>query len=87
MRGFTGKQRRADWASLRILLWSRGKCLCRLRREKFRFSGLSGEKREKLVEELRMLFEAHSEVELVVLFGSFIRNVPFRDVDLAVYVL
>lgn len=55
-------------------------------REKFRFFRLSEEEREKVSEGLMKLVEAHSEVRLAVLFGSFTRNEPFRDVDLAVYV-
>lgn len=78
---------RTGWKSLRDPLGRLGEAPLEFEeRERFRFYRLSREEKEELVKKLRRLVEAHGEAQLAILFGSFTRNVPFRDVDLAVHV-
>jgi hypothetical protein len=46
---------------------------------------LSREQREQVAEMLRTALAAEDEVAVAYLHGSFVLEVPFRDVDLAVY--
>jgi len=54
-------------------------------RERFRFFRLSPQEKEKLVEKLRGELSKHGEVVLAIVFGSFLKDYPFRDIDVAVY--
>ena len=56
-------------------------------RERFRFFKLSLEEKIKLLDRLREELEKHSEIKLAVVFGSFLKDYPFRDIDIAIYVV
>lgn len=58
-----------------------------LKVKEFSFYKLSPEEKVKVLEKLRKLMEQHEEVLLVVVYGSFLKNYPFRDIDVAVYVV
>lgn len=58
-----------------------------LKVKEFSFYKLSPEEKIKVLEKLRKLMEQHEEVLLVVVYGSFLKNYPFRDIDVAVYVV
>ena len=55
-------------------------------RERFRFYSLTPREREELLERLREELCNRDEVKLAVVFGSFLKDYPFRDIDVAVYV-
>ena len=55
-------------------------------RERFTFHRLSREGREEVVRKLAEVLSGRDEVLLAVVHGSFVEDIPFRDVDLAVYV-
>jgi len=55
-------------------------------RERFRFYSLNPQEREELLERLREELCNRDEVKLAVVFGSFLKDYPFRDIDVAVYV-
>ena len=55
-------------------------------RERFRFYELSSSDKRKVIEKLKKALEKHEEILLAVIYGSFLKDVPFRDVDVAVYV-
>lgn len=50
------------------------------------FSNMPMQKREQLIGDLRSCLEARSEIIYAYVFGSFLTGMPFRDIDLAVYV-
>ena len=54
--------------------------------EKFRFCELSREDKERVVRVLKEALEKKSEITLAVLYGSFLKDYGFRDIDVAVYV-
>jgi len=54
-------------------------------RERFRFFRLSPREKEVLIEKLRGELGKRREVVLVVVFGSFLKDYPFRDIDVAIY--
>jgi len=54
-------------------------------RERFRFFRLSPREKEELIEKLRDELSKRGEVVLAVVFGSFLKDYPFRDVDVAIY--
>jgi len=56
-------------------------------RDRFRFFRLSPREKEELVEKLRGELGKHGEVMLAVVFGSFLKDYPFRDIDIAVYIV
>ncbi|MGC8752529.1 MAG: nucleotidyltransferase domain-containing protein [Fervidicoccaceae archaeon] len=56
-------------------------------RDKFRFFRLSKEEKGRIQEILRSLLLSHAEIVLAILYGSFLKEVPFRDIDIAVYVV
>jgi len=56
-------------------------------RERFRFYSLSPQEKEGLLEKLREELSRHEEIKLAVVFGSFLKDYPFRDIDVAVYVV
>lgn len=53
---------------------------------KFRFYKLSRGEKERVMEALTMALAGRGEVALAILYGSFLKNISFRDVDVAVYV-
>jgi len=55
-------------------------------RERFRFYSLNPQEREEILERLREELCNRDEVKLAVVFGSFLKGYPFRDIDVAVYV-
>jgi len=55
-------------------------------RERFRFFRLKPQEREGLLEKLRKELSEREEVQLAIVYGSFLKGYPFRDIDVAVYV-
>jgi len=55
-------------------------------RERFRFFKLKPQEREGLLEKLRKELSEREEVQLAIVYGSFLKGYPFRDIDVAVYV-
>ncbi|MHA1261837.1 MAG: nucleotidyltransferase domain-containing protein [Candidatus Freyarchaeota archaeon] len=55
-------------------------------RERFRFFELRKRRKEALLRKIVNLLENREEVFWAFVYGSFLRDVPFRDVDIAVYV-
>nr|MDO8078541.1 nucleotidyltransferase domain-containing protein [Candidatus Freyarchaeota archaeon] len=55
-------------------------------RERFRFFELKKRRKEALLRKIVNLLENREEVFWAFAYGSFLRDVPFRDVDIAVYV-
>ncbi|RLG86028.1 MAG: hypothetical protein DRO39_04140 [Thermoprotei archaeon] len=53
--------------------------------ERFRYYELSSEKKHEVLSRLRSKLESHEDVVLAVLYGSFLRDGVFRDIDVAVY--
>ncbi len=56
-------------------------------RERFRFYKLSPEEKLKILEKIREELEKHEEIKLAIVYGSFLKSYPFRDIDIAVYVV
>ncbi len=56
-------------------------------RERFRFYKLSLEEKLKILEKIREELEKHEEIKLAIVYGSFLKSYPFRDIDIAVYVV
>jgi len=54
-------------------------------RERFRFFRLGPQEKEVLIKKLRDELSKRREVVLAVVFGSFLKDYPFRDIDVAVY--
>ncbi len=55
-------------------------------RERFRFYSLNRSEKRKVVKKIIDVISERSEIVLAIIYGSFIRDYPFRDIDLAVYV-
>ena len=55
-------------------------------RERFRFFELKKRRKEALLRKIVNLLENREEVFWAFAYGSFLRDVPFRDIDIAVYV-
>ena len=55
-------------------------------KEFFTFYKLSSIEKKEIVEKLRKTIMEREEVLLAVIFGSFLSNSTFRDIDLALYV-
>lgn len=53
--------------------------------ERFRYYELSSEKKHEVLSRLRSKLESLKNVVLAVLYGSFLRDGVFRDIDVAVY--
>ncbi len=56
-------------------------------RERFRFYELSREEKNRVLKKLRELLSKHTEIVLAIVFGSFLKDYPFRDIDIAIYVV
>ncbi len=56
-------------------------------RERFRFYELSREEKDRVLKKLRELLSKHTEIVLAIAFGSFLKDYPFRDIDIAIYVV
>lgn len=54
--------------------------------ERFRFFRLSPEEKAEIADKLRGLLSGLEEVSLAMLYGSFLKEYPFRDIDVAVYI-
>lgn len=54
-------------------------------RERFRFYKLNSSQKKILLEKIGKLLENRKEVLLAFVYGSFLKNMPFRDIDIAVY--
>jgi len=52
---------------------------------RFRFYKMPPAERYNALDRLRRWFEGRDEALLVVVFGSFLTNLEFRDIDIAVY--
>jgi len=55
-------------------------------REKFRFYEISQQEKKIILCKLKEVLKSRSEILVAVLYGSFLRKYPFRDIDLALYV-
>ena len=55
-------------------------------REKFKFYEVKPEKKKKIINKLKKILEERREILLAVIYGSFLQNYPFRDIDIALYV-
>lgn len=56
-------------------------------KERFRFYNLNPEAKEKVLEALKKKLSELGDVTLAVVYGSFIKNYPFRDIDISVYIV
>ncbi|MGB9717841.1 MAG: nucleotidyltransferase domain-containing protein [Thermoproteota archaeon] len=56
-------------------------------RERFRFYRISKGEKERVAEVLKRVLYGRGETALAVLYGSFLKDYPFRDIDVAVYVV
>jgi len=54
-------------------------------KERFKFFRLSPREKEKLIEKLKDELGKREEIKLAVVFGSFLKDYPFRDIDVAIY--
>ncbi|RLE65942.1 MAG: nucleotidyltransferase domain-containing protein [Thermoprotei archaeon] len=54
--------------------------------EKFRFYELEPREKERIFNELKMMLSGYGEVLLAVIYGSFLKNYPLRDIDVALYI-
>ncbi|MEM1610744.1 MAG: nucleotidyltransferase domain-containing protein [Sulfolobales archaeon] len=54
--------------------------------EKYRFYKLSREERERVLKILKSFLGERGEVVLAILYGSFLREHGFRDIDIALYI-
>jgi len=54
-------------------------------RERFRFYRLSPEEKILILNKLRDVLSKRSEIVLAIVFGSFLKDYPFRDIDIAIY--
>ncbi|MET1160356.1 MAG: nucleotidyltransferase domain-containing protein [Thermoprotei archaeon] len=52
---------------------------------RFRYYRLSTGEKEKLVDKIRNILLREERIELVLIFGSFVENEYFHDIDIAVY--
>ncbi len=55
-------------------------------KEFFRFYELDKESREKIIVKIKEFLSWRDEIVLAVIFGSFLSEEVFRDIDIAVYV-
>lgn len=55
-------------------------------REQFRFYSLSPEEKERVLQRLTGVLGRHDEIKLAVVYGSFLKDYPFRDIDVALYI-
>ena len=55
-------------------------------KERFRFYELPWNGKKKVLGRLGVELSRHEEILLAVVYGSFLKNYPFRDIDVAVYV-
>ncbi len=54
--------------------------------ERIRLYKLPRHEKEKILEKLRQLLTSRDEIVLAVVYGSFLEDKPFRDIDIAVYI-
>jgi len=54
--------------------------------ERFRFYEISLEEKRRIVEKLRKILGERKEILLVAIYGSFLKDYPFRDIDIALYI-
>ena len=52
--------------------------------EKLRYYRLSSNEKKAILEKLRIFFKEY-DIELVIVFGSFVELYSFRDIDIAIY--
>lgn len=51
-----------------------------------RYRNITEEKRQEIIHTLKVFFEKYNEIIFAYLHGSFAEELPFRDIDVAVYV-
>ncbi|OYT28925.1 MAG: hypothetical protein B6U94_08075 [Thermofilum sp. ex4484_79] len=56
------------------------------RRERFTFYKLSNGEKEKVLREILDFLKDVNDILLIVLFGSFVKDKSFRDIDIGIYV-
>ena len=54
--------------------------------EKFKFYELSLEEKRKIINKLKEMLKRYKEVLLAIIYGSFLKDYPFRDIDIALYI-
>lgn len=54
--------------------------------ERFKFYELKPEEKMEVASKLEKTLSKYSEVLLAIIYGSFLRDRPLRDIDIAVYV-
>jgi len=55
-------------------------------RERFRFYQLSWDEKDIVINRLGVELSRRNEILLAVIYGSFLKEYPFRDIDVAVYI-
>ena len=55
-------------------------------REKFRFYELNLEEKRKILKKIKETLDNREEILLAVIYGSFLKDYPLRDIDVAVYI-
>ena len=55
-------------------------------KERFQFHRLSPREKVELLRELGEELSKHEEILLAIVFSSFLRDYPLRDIDVAVYI-
>ena len=53
--------------------------------KKFKFYEIDPEKKKKIIDKLRKILERSRGVLLAAIYGSFLKDYPFRDIDIALY--
>ena len=53
--------------------------------EKFKFYEIDPEEKKKIIDKLKKILEWSRGVLLAVIYGSFLKDYPFRDIDIALY--
>ncbi len=54
--------------------------------ERFRFFRLSPREKAEIADKLRRMLSGLKEVSLAIIYGSFLKEYPFRDIDVAIYI-
>jgi len=54
--------------------------------EKFKFYEINLEEKRKIVNKLKRMLKRRKEILLAIIYGSFLKDYPFRDIDVALYI-
>ncbi|RLE73203.1 MAG: nucleotidyltransferase domain-containing protein [Thermoprotei archaeon] len=55
-------------------------------REKFKFYELDLKEKRKILKKIKEILNNRKEILLTVIYGSFLKDYPLRDIDVAVYI-